>query len=253
MAVTGSYSLKWHGHSVHLNSSIARLYCCNAYTDVILTTTDGNYVAAHQFVLSACSPYLHNIFTIGINSSKNNAKIVVVLPSEIRHSTLSILLQYIYKGEAIINQDQLPSIMKAAELLQIAGLYKTRQDCDKNTKNDMTPHIVSSGSDGDFEPVKPNPRLYTRYNSDKSESLSVNANSSNHNTPTTAINRKTPNPSAPLRKKHKSNEIKKSSENEPDELMIEKMIVGEEILIKDEPIDWDDQRSVENDIKKVSL
>ena len=117
-----NYQLKWHSHSTHLHSSVATLYRSDTFTDVILATTDGRYLAAHKFVLSACSSYLNRV--LQINCAAPNTNVVVFMPPEIGYRTLAILLQYMYSGEATVSNDQLNGVLKAGEILRIKGNHK---------------------------------------------------------------------------------------------------------------------------------
>lgn len=284
MAAPGSYSLKWHGHGLHLNASVSSLYKSEAFTDIVLATSDGRYFSAHQFVLSSCSQYLQKMIKIG-SSFKSLSKVVVILPPEIKHSTLNILLQYIYKGEAIVNHEQLPNIMKAAELLQISGLClgkdKPPSIVDLLNNSPSSEHVLKQQNKIPLSPAdhknarltrgestKINHRIFipeVKYSEPDIIILSdLNDNSSKSSTCTTNSLKKSP-PSkslSPARKKIKEScdtsldmqvDSKCLRNNEED--MIEEVVVGEEIHIKDEPIDWEEQKSndeADSFVKQVS-
>ncbi|XP_075233724.1 uncharacterized protein LOC142331598 isoform X2 [Lycorma delicatula] len=116
-----NYQLKWHSHGTHLHTSIATLHRSESFSDVTLATADGRYVSAHRFILSACSSYLHQLFRV-MGSRGSSSNLVVVLPSDISYRTLSILLQYMYSGEATVSNEQLNGVLKAGEILRIKGL-----------------------------------------------------------------------------------------------------------------------------------
>ena len=63
---------------------------------------EGRTFLAHKLVLSACSPYLRDIL------ERNPCKHPVVFLRGVSAVELHLLLQYIYKGEAHVRQDQLP-------------------------------------------------------------------------------------------------------------------------------------------------
>ncbi|KAL1131776.1 hypothetical protein AAG570_011389 [Ranatra chinensis] len=128
-----NYQLKWHSHSAHLHTSVATLYRSDNFTDVTLVTTDGRYLAAHKFVLSACSAYLNRILHITCLGANTNSNVVVVLPPDISYRTLAILLQYMYSGEATVSNDQLNGVLKAGEILRIKGLCRNK---DKRPSSD---------------------------------------------------------------------------------------------------------------------
>ncbi|XP_054264866.1 zinc finger and BTB domain-containing protein 24-like isoform X2 [Macrosteles quadrilineatus] len=260
MAFPGSYSLKWHGHAGHLNSSISGLYRSDAFTDVVLATADCRYFSAHQFVLSACSPYLHKMFFIASNSVKTNNKTIIVLPSEITHSTLGILLQYIYRGEAIVSHDQLPHIMRAAEILKIRGLCQSKglQDGNSVHKNKNSTDVRNI-----TEKTTPNQRVLipeVNYGSESNETDNTGSSKSVlRNNPKT-YSKQPPNPTIttpPEKKKLKRNserpllEINSNDEITIEDNMIEKILVGEEIQVKEEPIDWEEQKSADENRTNV--
>ncbi|RZF48502.1 hypothetical protein LSTR_LSTR007780 [Laodelphax striatellus] len=127
-----NYQLKWHSHGINLHSSIATLHRSESFSDVTLATADGRYVSAHRFVLSACSAYLHQLFQATRNAYPGlasgvggGAPLVVVLPADIGYRTLSVLLQYMYSGEATVSQQQLDAVLRAGEILRIKGLCRT--------------------------------------------------------------------------------------------------------------------------------
>ena len=63
---------------------------------------EGRTFVAHKLVLSACSPYLRDIL------ERNPCKHPVVFLRGVSAVELHLLLQYIYRGEAHVRQDQLP-------------------------------------------------------------------------------------------------------------------------------------------------
>lgn len=266
MAAPGSYSLKWHGHGLHLNASVSSLYKSEAFTDIVLATSDGRYFSAHQFVLSSCSQYLQKMIMIG-SSFKSLSKVVVILPPEIKHSTLNILLQYIYKGEAIVNHEQLPNIMKAAELLQISGLClgkdKPPSIVDLLNNSPSSEHVLKQQNKSSPSPAEhKNAREATKINHrilipevkysepDIIVLNDLNDNSSKSST-TNSVKKSPPSKSlSPARKKIKEScdisldmQVDSKCHRNNDEDLIEEVIVGEEIHIKDEPIDWEEQKS----------
>lgn len=274
MAAPGSYSLKWHGHGIHLNTSVSSLYKSEAFTDIILATSDGRYFSAHQFVLSSCSQYLKKMIMIG-SSFKSLSKVVVILPPEVKYSTLNILLQYIYKGEAIVNHEQLPNIMKAAELLQISGLCLGKEKPpsieDLLNNSPSSEHVLKQQNKNSPSPAEyKNTREATKINhrilipevkysepdiivlNDGNDNCSKSSTTSSVIQPPPPKKSPPPKSLSPVRKKIKpsydiiSSDAKDDSEchkNREEQMVEEEVIVGEEIHIKDEPIEWEDQKS----------
>ncbi|XP_011140690.1 zinc finger and BTB domain-containing protein 14 isoform X1 [Harpegnathos saltator] len=126
MAIAASdYQLKWHSYGEHLHTSVATLLHSESFADVLLATSCGRHVAAHRFVLAACSSYLSHIFQTCHFGANTNAPIIVVLPTEIGYRTLKILIQYMYSGEATVANDQLEGVLKAGDILRVRGLWRS--------------------------------------------------------------------------------------------------------------------------------
>ncbi|XP_014210117.1 protein tramtrack, beta isoform [Copidosoma floridanum] len=120
-----NFQLKWHSYGAHLHSSVATLLHSESFADVLLATSCGRHVAAHRFVLAACSSYLSHIFQTCHFGANTNAPIIVVLPTEIGYRTLKILIQYMYSGETTVTNDQLEGVLKAGDILRVRGLWRS--------------------------------------------------------------------------------------------------------------------------------
>lgn len=88
IAASENYQLKWHSYGAHLHSSVATLLHSESFADVLLATSCGRHVAAHRFVLAACSSYLSHIFQTCHFGANTNAPIIVVGIS----NSLSVIL-----------------------------------------------------------------------------------------------------------------------------------------------------------------
>lgn len=131
IAASENYQLKWHSYGAHLHSSVATLLQSESFADVLLATSCGRHVAAHRFVLAACSSYLSHIFQTCHFAANSNAQTIVVLPTEIGYRTLKILIQYMYSGEATVTNDQLEGVLRAGDILRVRGLWKSNSGSKK--------------------------------------------------------------------------------------------------------------------------
>lgn len=97
---------------------------------------------AHKVVLSACSPFFESIFV------ENPCKHPVVILKDIRYVDLKALVEFMYKGEVNVVQEQLPSLLKTAEALKIKGLAEVTGDSkdDHRPSADVTPRPESPGA-----------------------------------------------------------------------------------------------------------
>ncbi|XP_036139938.1 zinc finger protein 37 homolog isoform X2 [Monomorium pharaonis] len=135
IAASENYQLKWHSYGAHLHSSVATLLHSESFADVLLATSCGRHVAAHRFVLAACSSYLSHIFQTCHFGANTNAPIIVVLPTEIGYRTLKILIQYMYSGEATVTNDQLEGVLKAGDILRVRGLWRSNTGSSSKKEN----------------------------------------------------------------------------------------------------------------------
>ncbi|XP_034942458.1 zinc finger and BTB domain-containing protein 14 [Chelonus insularis] len=131
IAASENYQLKWHSYGAHLHSSVATLLHSESFADVLLATSCGRHIAAHRFVLAACSSYLSHIFQTCHFGANTNSPIIVVLPTEIGYRTLKILIQYMYSGEATVTNDQLEGVLKAGDILRVRGLWRSNSTSKK--------------------------------------------------------------------------------------------------------------------------
>jgi len=107
--------------------------------DVTLSA-DGQFIRAHRVILSACSPYFRQLF----KSSFLNDKHPVIIMKDVDFDNLKSLVEYMYKGEANVPQQMLPSFIQTAESLQIRGLAEgaSKQKLEQVAElNSMSPHM----------------------------------------------------------------------------------------------------------------
>lgn len=86
-----------------------------AFVDVTIGC-ERSSLKAHKMVLAASSPYFQALFLDHPN------KHPIVILKDIRFEDLKALVEFMYRGELSVSQDQLPSLLKAAETLQINRL-----------------------------------------------------------------------------------------------------------------------------------
>jgi len=77
---------------------------------------EGASIKAHKMVLAACSPYFQNLFL------SNPCKHPIVILKDVKFADLKSIIDFIYRGEVNVPQDQLNALLKTAETLKIKGL-----------------------------------------------------------------------------------------------------------------------------------
>jgi len=119
MAVTTpqpqQYCLRWNNHQHNLLSVFEDLLNHEAFVDVTIAC-DGLNLKAHKMVLSACSPYFQSMF---YNTPDKHP---VVFLKDVRYDEMKALLEFMYRGEVSVDQENLSSLLKVAEGLKIKGL-----------------------------------------------------------------------------------------------------------------------------------
>ncbi|XP_016934588.2 broad-complex core protein [Drosophila suzukii] len=129
-----NYHLKWDSHLSYLNSSIATLYKNEKFADVVLYSSYNSSgipsdiptvgISAHKFILSASSQFFATMFETAPITNPNGV-LYVVLPPDLSHRAIQILVQYMYSGEATVSNDILNEVLRGGEILKIRGLCRT--------------------------------------------------------------------------------------------------------------------------------
>ncbi|XP_014256794.1 protein jim lovell isoform X2 [Cimex lectularius] len=117
---TPHYSLRWNNHQNHILSAFDLLLQNETLVDVTLVCEETSF-KAHKVVLSACSPYFERIF------SETPCKHPVIVLKDLRGWEVQAIIDFMYKGEISVGQEQLSSLIKAAESLQVRGLAHTER------------------------------------------------------------------------------------------------------------------------------
>ncbi|KAK2701948.1 hypothetical protein QYM36_019410 [Artemia franciscana] len=109
------FRLKWNNHQPTLIAVLDRLLVNQTLVDITLAA-EGQTLKAHKLVLSACSPFFHDLL------SNYTGRDMVVFLKDVRFVELQALIDYMYKGEVSIAQHNLASLIQTAESLKIKGL-----------------------------------------------------------------------------------------------------------------------------------
>ncbi|XP_011179688.2 uncharacterized protein LOC105210430 isoform X2 [Zeugodacus cucurbitae] len=152
-----NYHLKWDSHLSYLNSSVATLYKNEKFADVVLyssssSSASGNStesgiptvgISAHKFILSSCSQFFATMFETAPISSPNGV-LYIVLPPELSHRAIQILVQYMYSGEATVANDILNEVLRGGEILKIRGLCRTSSSTTSTNSHNSSTRVNES-------------------------------------------------------------------------------------------------------------
>lgn len=110
-----NYSLRWNNHQSHILQSFDQLLQQNSLVDVTLVCSDRS-LRAHKVVLSACSPFFEKVF------NDTPCKHPVIVLKDFRGWLVQAIVDFMYRGEISVPQEQLNQLIQAGESLQIRGL-----------------------------------------------------------------------------------------------------------------------------------
>lgn len=143
------FCLKWNDFSENLTSTFSDLRNDEHLVDVTLACEDGTQIEAHKIVLTAGSHFFKSL----LKTKRKDTPIIYM--RGLKGSELSAIVDFLYHGEANIQQDELNNFLSLAEELELRGLEGGKEKstkCDKiatrNHNNDETkPNVTGESLD----------------------------------------------------------------------------------------------------------
>lgn len=109
------FCLRWNNYQKNLMNVFDELLQNESFVDVTLAC-DGNSIKAHKMVLSACSPYFQSLFF------DNPCQHPTIIMRDVKWPELKAAVEFMYKGEINVSQEQIEPLIRVAEMLKIRGL-----------------------------------------------------------------------------------------------------------------------------------
>lgn len=109
------FCLRWNNYQNNLTTCFDQLLQSQSFVDVTLAC-DGQSLKAHKVVLSACSPYFQSLLM------ENPCQHPIIIIRDIKYCDLKAAVDFMYRGEINVSQDQIPALLKVADTLKIRGL-----------------------------------------------------------------------------------------------------------------------------------
>ena len=97
--------LNWNNFQENLNSAFGTPRKDTDLTDVTLACEDDRQIEAHKVVLSVSSPFFENLF------KRNKHSHPLVFMRGVKSDVLIAIIDFLYKGEANVFQEQLDSFL----------------------------------------------------------------------------------------------------------------------------------------------
>ncbi|XP_059479949.1 protein bric-a-brac 2-like isoform X2 [Neocloeon triangulifer] len=114
------FCVRWNSYQSNLQNAFPKLLANENFVDVTIAC-EGQMVKCHKVVLSACSTYFETLL------SDNPCQHPIIFMKDMRFWEVRALVDFMYRGEVNVTQEELNSLLRAAESLQIRGLYGNEQ------------------------------------------------------------------------------------------------------------------------------
>ena len=108
--------INWANFQQNISSAFRDLRSDNDFSDVTLACEDGFQLSAHKVILASSSPFFMNI----LKMNKNPHPLIYM--RGMKSEDLVAVADFLYNGEAEIEQENLETFLALAEELKISGL-----------------------------------------------------------------------------------------------------------------------------------
>lgn len=115
------FCLKWNNYQTNLTNVFDQMLQSESFVDVTLVC-DGHSIKAHKMVLSACSPYFQSLFV------DNPCQHPTIIMRDVKWLELKTAIEFMYKGEINVSQEEIAPLLRVAEMLKIRGLSDVNGD-----------------------------------------------------------------------------------------------------------------------------
>jgi hypothetical protein len=116
------FNVHWDDFNRVVVDSLWSLLAEESLTDCTLVVSPTEQVQVHRVVLSANSPYFRSL----LQSHSQHPHPIIIL-QDVSYSTLKMLVTFMYRGHVSVTSDEMNTLLKAADHLQIIGLTQTRR------------------------------------------------------------------------------------------------------------------------------
>ena len=121
--------LQWNDFKDNIISSVGSLRDDQDFSDVTLACEDGQQIKVHKVILAGSSPFFENL----LKSFKHRHSLIYM--RGVKSEDLSAVVDFLYRGEANVYQDNLDSFLAIAEELKLKGLIGGKANADEVTES----------------------------------------------------------------------------------------------------------------------
>ena len=108
--------LQWNDFQENIKRAFGSLREDNNFADVTLACEDDQQVEAHKVILAASSPFFQKLL------GRNKHPHPLIYMRWMKYEDLLAIVEFLYRGEANVFQENLDSFLAIAEELQLKGL-----------------------------------------------------------------------------------------------------------------------------------
>lgn len=117
--------LQWNNYKENIKTSLGSLRDAPDFTDVTLACEDGKQIEAHRIILACLSPFFGELLR------RNRSSHPLIYLRGFKSEDMTAVVDFLYRGEANVLQDNLDSFLAIAQELQLEGLTGESKNCDK--------------------------------------------------------------------------------------------------------------------------
>ena len=108
--------LQWNDFKENLNLAFGRFRSDEDFADVTLACEDGTQIMTHRVILASSSPFFMDML------KKNKHPHPLIYMRGLKAEDLVAMVDFLYYGEANVNQESLDAFLGLAEELKLKGL-----------------------------------------------------------------------------------------------------------------------------------
>ena len=164
--------LQWNDFKENIGTSFADLRTDRDLTDVTLACEDGKQVEAHKVILAASSPFFMRLL------KKNKHPHPLIYMRGFKSDDLMAIVDFLYRGETNVFQENLDSFLAFAEELQLKGLTGTSGNVEGQERVALPIHKENSvKQNSTLNSLIESPNLTKEFNEAKNSNTTVALNS----------------------------------------------------------------------------